>query len=155
MLTDLLDLLGLSSADLDPEFPPRLAYAGNIHPVVVLAERAVFDGFSFDPDALRALMDQQDWAGTVTVLWAESTGVFQARNLFPVGEITEDPATGSAAASTGAYLRQLGLAGIDDDGGFGELLIRQGMHVGRPSRLQVSIPESGGITVTAAAVPLS
>lgn len=38
-----------------------------------------------------------------------SASEFEARNLFPVGTMDEDPATGSAAASVGAYLRHLQL----------------------------------------------
>ena len=31
-----------------------------------------------------------------------------ARNIFPVGTLIEDPATGAAAAATGGYLRATG-----------------------------------------------
>ncbi len=54
---------------------------------------------------LAAQMSRQGWTGTITVLHEAGTNEFLARNLFPVGRITEDPVTGSAAASTGAYLR--------------------------------------------------
>jgi PhzF family phenazine biosynthesis protein len=89
-------------------------------------------------------MREQGWLGTVTVLHALSPVEFEARNLFPVGRITEDPATGSAAASTGAYLREHGFTGRT-------IQIRQGMHVGRPSLLTVTIPPYGGITVSGGA----
>ncbi|MCS5498029.1 PhzF family phenazine biosynthesis protein [Cnuibacter physcomitrellae] len=151
VLGRLLDLLGLTAAQLDPAHPPRAAFAGNVHPIVVVADRATFDGFGFDPRAMRALMDEQGWAGTVTVLHPLVAGaVYEARNLFPVGEITEDPATGSAAASTGAYLRELGVLTPP-----AEVEIRQGAHVGRPSLLRVTVPPTGGIVVrgTAAALP--
>ena len=93
-------------------------------------------------------MREQGWLGTVTVLCATGAEEFDARNLFPVGRITEDPATGSAAASTGAYLRELG---------FEERTIRisQGAHVGRPSLLTVRIPASGGIEVSGGATRLA
>lgn len=146
VLDRLLRLLGLEPADLHPDYPVRLSFAGNVHPVLVLAEKATFDGFSFDPPALRALMDEQGWKGTVTTLLVCSGTEFEARNLFPVGAITEDPATGSAAAATGAYLRELGLAEVP-----GRVLIHQGRHVGRPSLLTVDIPASGGITVSGTA----
>ncbi|MFS0732331.1 PhzF family phenazine biosynthesis isomerase [Microbacterium sp. 1P10UB] len=150
VLDRLLGLLGKTRADLDPRHPPRLSFAGNRHPVVVFAGRAVFDGFTFDPDAVRALMDEQGWAGTVTTLFAVSEAEFDARNLFPVGAITEDPATGSAAASVGAYLRALGL--VDSPA---RVTITQGAHVGRPSVLRVDIPPAGGITVTGTATPIA
>ena len=37
------------------------------------------------------------------------TREFEARNPFPPGGVREDPATGSAAAALGGYLRALGL----------------------------------------------
>ncbi|WP_125132983.1 PhzF family phenazine biosynthesis isomerase [Microbacterium sp. 10M-3C3] len=149
VLARLLDLLGLEPGDLDPALPVRVAFAGNRHPVLVVRERAVFDGFAFDPAAVRALMDAEGWTGTVTVVHRVGDAVWEARNLFPVGAITEDPATGSAAASFGGYLRELGAVQPP-----ATLRIHQGAHVGRPSLLQVDIPDAGGITVSGTATPL-
>ncbi|WP_367651787.1 PhzF family phenazine biosynthesis protein [Curtobacterium sp. MCPF17_052] len=80
---------------------------------------------------------------------AAGPAVYEARNLFPVGRITEDPATGSAAASVGAYLRAVGRASAGD-----RVVIRQGRHVGRPSLLLVDVPAAGGVTVTGGATPI-
>jgi len=148
VLDDLLGLLGATRADLHPDYPPRIAFAGNRHPVVVFAERERFDSFGFDPVAMRSLMDAQGWPGTVTTLRVIGAEEFEARNLFPVGVITEDPATGSAAASVGGYLRSIGRAP-------GHVVIHQGAHVGRPSLLTVDIPAAGGIVVTGTAVPIA
>lgn len=148
-LDAVLDLLELTRADLDDDLPPRLANTGNTHPVIVLGDQARFDGFSFDPDAVRALMDERGWPATITVAFRAAARRFQARNLFPVGRITEDPATGSAAASFGAYLRSLGAVPVP-----ATVVIEQGGHVGRPGELTVQIPASGGITVTGYAVAI-
>ncbi len=146
-LDAILSLLGVPHAALDPELPPRLSNAGNPHPVVVIADRAVFDAFAFDPDAVRALMDERGWPATITVLHRLGPERFAARNLFPVGRITEDPATGSAAAAVGAYLRDLG-------GAPARMVIEQGEHVGRPGVLTVDIPARGGVIVSGNAVPI-
>ncbi len=106
-LAAILQLLGLAPEVLEATLPPRLANAGNPHPVIAVEDRAAFDGFSFDPAAVRALMDDRGWPATITVIHRLAPDRFAARNLFPVGRITEDPATGSAAASVGAYLRSL------------------------------------------------
>lgn len=143
----LLALLGVTIDDIDPRYPVQESFAGNWHPIVVIAERELFDGFRFSPVDVAALMREQGWSGTVTVLHEVAPAQFEARNLFPVGNITEDPATGSAAASTGAYLRANGWAG-------GPIVIRQGAHVGRPSVLHVTIPPAGGIVVSGGATPL-
>lgn len=146
VLQRLLGLLALDSGALHEDFPARLSFTGNIHPVVVLREKGEFDAFGFDAGAMRSLMDEQGWAGTVTVLRVIGPTEFEARNLFPVGTIREDPATGSAAASTGAYLRAIGAVDAP-----ASVLIHQGRHVGRPSILRVSIPTTGGITVSGTA----
>ena len=159
VLDTLLAQLGVTRDDLDPRFPPQLSFAGNWHPVLVFADRAVFDTFAFDPSEMRRLMDAQGWTGTVITMFAleadddavedadAAVGRFEARNLFPVGTMSEDPATGSAAASVGGYLRALGIAPD-------RVLIHQGAHVGRPSVLTVDIPPTGGIIVSGTAVEI-
>lgn len=149
VLEALLRLLSTSLDRLDPAYPPRVSFAGNKHPIIVFGDRAEFDSFSFEPDAMRSLMNEQAWSGTVTTIFPSGEAVFDSRNLFPVGAITEDPATGSAAASFGGYLRALGLVEAP-----AEIEITQGAHIGRPSRLSVRIPETGGIVVTGTATPI-
>ncbi|MCT2087355.1 PhzF family phenazine biosynthesis protein [Microbacterium enclense] len=149
----LLGLLGLNADDLDPRMPLAEAFAGNWHPVVAVRTLERFDGFGYDADALRALMDERGWTGTVTVVHVPGEvadgGVVEARNLFPVGDITEDPATGSAAAALGAYLRdRLGLPAPF------HVTVHQGRHIGRPSILEVEVPATGGIHVGGGATPM-
>jgi PhzF family phenazine biosynthesis protein len=149
VLEMLLGLLSTSLDRLDPAYPPRVSFAGNRHPIIVFGDRAEFDSFTFDPDAMRSLMNEHGWSGTVTTAFAAGAAEFDSRNLFPVGAITEDPATGSAAAAFGGYLRALALVEAPAD-----IEITQGSHIGRPSRLLVHIPETGGIVVTGTATPI-
>ena len=154
VLDALLDLTGLTADALDERQPPRIAFAGNRHPVLVVADEVAFDGFAFDPGTARRLMDEHGWQATITVLRRLPDGAggglrFEARNIFPVGAIIEDPATGAAAAAVGGYLR--GLGAVDTPA---RIVIEQGRHVGRPSELVVDIPSSGGIVVSGTAVPI-
>jgi PhzF family phenazine biosynthesis protein len=157
VLAELLDLLGVERSALDERHPPAIAFAGNRHPVLVLADAAAFDAFTFDPARARRLMDARGWPATIAVLHrtaedpadAEDRMRFEARNVFPVGRITEDPATGAAAAAVGGYLRGLGAVRPP-----ARVRIAQGRHVGRPSELVVDIPERGGIVVSGTAVPI-
>ena len=149
-LAGILRLLGLTTGDLDPALRPRIAFAGNPHPVVFLADRTAFDGFRFDAFAVRALMDACGWPATIAVLHRSAPDRLLARNLFPVGRITEDPATGSAAAAVGAYLRAEMAVPVPS-----RIVIEQGEHVGRPGVLTVDIPSTGGIVVSGHAVPIA
>lgn len=147
VLERLLGMLGLTGSDLDDRFPAREAFAGNWHPILVVDDGELFDQFRFSPDEVAALMRENGWLGTITVLHSVGPADFDARNLFPVGRITEDPATGSAAASTGAYLRALGHPETT-------VRIHQGAHVRRPSLLTVTIPPRGGIVVSGGATQI-
>ena len=149
VLATLLGLLGVDRGDLHPAYPPMVAFAGNWHPILVFAERRTFDSFVFDPDSVRTLMDARNWAGTVTTLCEMGPAEYDSRNLFPVGTITEDPATGSAAAAFGGYLRLLSLVEPPS-----RVVVHQGSHVGRASVLTVDIPPTGGIIVSGEAVEI-
>lgn len=150
VLDRLLGILGVARVALRDDLPPRTAFAGNPHPVLVFRDAAVFDAFRFEPAELRALMDEQGWTGTVTTAVERAPGEFETRNLFPVGAITEDPATGSAAAALGAYVREFAAVGVP-----GRLVVHQGRHVGRPSILVVDVPAAGGLVVTGTATTIA
>jgi PhzF family phenazine biosynthesis protein len=149
-LADVLGALGLTSDDLHHDHAPAAVFGGNWHPLIVLADREVFDGFTPDLIHTRAVLDKHDWPATIIVLWPEGTGQWHARNVFPVGTITEDPATGAAAAATGGYLRAT--QAVEPPA---HIVIDQGRHVGRPSTLLVDIPLSGGIVVSGSATRIT
>lgn len=144
----LLDALGWSAGDLDPDWPLRVAYAGAWHPIVAAASRERLADLDYDFDALGALMAARDWT-TVDLVWRAAPGVVHARNPFPPGGVVEDAATGAAAAALGGYLRELRL--VDPPA---TVTIHQGDDMGRPSLLRVDIPADGGIAVSGTAVRL-
>lgn len=147
-LERVLEALDWRPEELDPALPPMLAYAGAWHLVLAARSAARLARLDYDVERLKALMED---AGLVTLqlVYREDELVFQARNPFPVGGVVEDPATGAAAAALGGYLRAAGLMPVP-----GELLIRQGEAMGRPSELRVRVPAAGGIRVSGAAVAL-
>lgn len=87
-------------------------------------------------ERLKALMIREDWT-TVNLFWQENDERFHTRNPFPVGGVVEDPATGAAAAAFGGYLRTIG-------SGSSEFTVIQGVAMGRPSTLKVSIASADG-----------
>ena len=143
-----LSALGWSRGELDRSIPPARAFAGAWHLVLAVAEPGTLARLDYDFDRLKALM-LADGLTTLQLLWREGRQVFHARNPFPVGGVVEDPATGAAAAALGGYLRDAGLLAAPTS-----ILIRQGEAMGRPSRLQVEVPEAGGIVVRGTAVPI-
>ncbi|MGY1715117.1 PhzF family phenazine biosynthesis isomerase [Geodermatophilus sp. SYSU D01106] len=147
---DLLTALGWSEADLDPDLPARVAYAGAWHPVLAAATRQRLADLEYDPAALGELMARRDWT-TVALVWREDATTFHARNPFPPGGVVEDPATGAAAAAFGGYLREQGLVPLP-----ARLTVLQGADMGRPSRLTVDVPAhpDAGVRVTGNAVAL-
>jgi PhzF family phenazine biosynthesis protein len=149
LLTEALSALGWERDELDPSIPPARAYAGAWHLVLAVSAAKRLANLDYDFDRLKALM-LQDGLTTLQLVWRERADLFHARNPFPVGGVLEDPATGAAAAALGGYLRDARLVTVP-----ATILIRQGEAMGRPSRLTVEIPASGGIIVTGTAVPIN
>ena len=143
-----LDLLGWQRADLDEAIPPARAYAGAWHLVLAALHARRLATLAYDFEALKAVM-RADGLTTLQLVWRERADLFHARDPFPVGGVFEDPATGAAAAALGGYLREAGLVAAP-----ASFVIRQGEAMGRPSRLFVDVPATGGIVVTGTAVPL-
>lgn len=149
LVEDTLAALGWAVHDLDSRIPPARAYAGAWHLVLAVAGRSTLDGLDYDFDRLRQVMDS-DGLTTLQLIWKESDAIYHSRNPFPVGGVVEDPATGAAAAALGGYLRDARLLAVP-----AHIVIRQGEAIGRPSRLDVAIPESGGIVVSGPATRLA
>jgi PhzF family phenazine biosynthesis protein len=132
-LAEALAALDWPAADLDPAFPPRIAFAGARHLVLGAGTRARLADLAYDFARLEALMHRLDLT-TVQLVWRASATVFHVRDPFPVGGVVEDPATGAAAAAFGAYARELGLVPEES-----VLTLHQGEDLGRPGELTVTL----------------
>ncbi|WP_330330146.1 PhzF family phenazine biosynthesis protein [Streptomyces sp. NBC_00536] len=132
-LAEALAALDWPAADLDPAFPPKVAYAGARHLVLGAATRERLADLSYDFARLEALMRRLDLT-TVQLVHRAAPDVFHVRDPFPVGGVVEDPATGAAAAAFGAYARELGL--VPDEA---VLTLHQGADMGRPGVLSVEL----------------
>ncbi|MBT2493366.1 PhzF family phenazine biosynthesis isomerase [Streptomyces sp. ISL-96] len=132
-VAEALAALDWPAADLDPAFPPRIAYAGARHLILAAATRERLARLAYDFEGLAALMRRLDLT-TVQLVWREDATTFHVRDPFPVGGVVEDPATGAAAAAFGAYVRELGLVPADST-----LTLHQGVDMGRPGVLTVEL----------------
>jgi PhzF family phenazine biosynthesis protein len=149
MINEVLTALRWLPRELDPQLPPRIAFAGARHLILAAATRQRLAVLDYEFDRLKTLMLKLDLT-TVDLVWREHDDLFHARNPFPVGGVYEDPATGAAAAAFGAYLRALGIVAAP-----AQVTILQGSELGRPSLVIVDIPPGDdGITVTGQAVPI-
>lgn len=148
LVDEVLGSLGWAVADLDLSIPPALAYAGAWHLVLAVNSAARLAELNYEFDGLKAIMEREEWL-TLQLVWREESHLFHSRNPFPIGGVIEDPATGSAAAALGGYLRSANLITTPTT-----IVIRQGESMGRPSRIEVDIPIEGGIRVTGQAVQI-
>jgi PhzF family phenazine biosynthesis protein len=148
LLNEALGAIGWTYRDLDSTIPPALAYAGSWHLVLAVTENQQLQTLTYNFEALKAIMLRENLT-TLQLVWRESENCFYARNPFPVGGVVEDPATGSAAAALGGYLRDAGLMTAPN-----RFVIHQGEAMGRPSRIVVEVPVSGGIVVTGQAIAI-
>jgi PhzF family phenazine biosynthesis protein len=148
LLAAALDALRWQASDLDPNFPPKVSYAGARHLILAASTRERLADLDYDFEALKAIMHQHDLV-TVDLVHREDETTFHARNPFPVGGVVEDPATGAAAAAFGAYLRNERLITPP-----ATITVHQGVDMGRPSLLTISIGDQPEIRVSGRAVAM-
>jgi trans-2,3-dihydro-3-hydroxyanthranilate isomerase len=136
----LLAAVGLTSADLDPIGPPRSVGTGlrQVHlPVRANAVARVA------PDYGR--IDSVHPDGMILVFhWDADARTSHARMFAPGSGVTEDPATGSAALGFGVWLASAGLLPADAETAY---TVRQGIEMGRPSRLECTVTTERGQVV--------
>ncbi|MDX1675243.1 MAG: PhzF family phenazine biosynthesis protein [Longimicrobiales bacterium] len=104
-----------------------------------VADIAALDAMRPDFDRLRALGRDDRIIVFYPFVLDPETGRVRARSFAPAVDIDEDPATGTAAASLGAYLAREWL--VDETA---ELRIRQGEAMGRPSELRLQLQHQDG-----------
>jgi PhzF family phenazine biosynthesis protein len=148
LVSEALAALGWEKNELDGSIPPVRAYAGAWHLVLAVQDLKRLASLDYDFERLKTLM-LEDGLTTLQLIWREMPDLFHSRNPFPVGGVVEDPATGAAAAALGGYLRDAGLVTAPTT-----IHIRQGEVMGRPSRITVEIPATGGVVVTGTAVSM-
>lgn len=146
LLTTVLELLGWKVDELEPGLLPMRIFAGLEHLVLPAATAGRLERLEFDPEALGAVM-RAERLDTLQLIWRDDEGVYHSRNPCPGVGIFEDPATGSAAAALGGYLRDQGHLDAP-----AAITILQGETMGRPSTIAVEIPADGGIVVSGTAV---
>lgn len=140
--------VGLTASDVVDDFhPPLVASVGLAFLFAEIANRGALGRAHPDASAVSALLSRTRAAGLLlyTRHGANAGWDVQARMFSPQDGIGEDSATGSAAAALAALHAELAGAG---DGEF-ELLIGQGIDMGRPSLLRARAVKRHGAVVSA------
>jgi len=133
--TALAKSLGLAPKDFDPHLDSECVSTGIFNLMVPLKNRAVLGKIAMNMFELRKLLGKN--ATMAYCFAAGANGKVFSRGMLP-WEIYEDPATGSAAGSLGAYLVRHGKLAPGHT-----LSILQGEEMGRPSHIEVEVTQSG------------
>lgn len=123
--------LALGPSDFDPSLPIEFVSTGFFNLLVPLRRRSALRRIEPNPLALRRVLRN---LGTMAYCFAAGNrNTVFARGILP-WEIAEDPGTGSAAGSLGAYLVHQGRLKLATP-----LEIHQGIEMQRPSRIRVEV----------------
>jgi trans-2,3-dihydro-3-hydroxyanthranilate isomerase len=127
--------LGLAQKDFNPHLEPECVSTGIFNLMVPLRNRETLSKIAMNMFELRKLLGKN---ATMAYCFAlGGNGKVFSRGMLP-WEIYEDPGTGSAAGSLGAYLVQHGELAAGHT-----LSILQGEEMGRPSHIEVEVTQTG------------
>jgi trans-2,3-dihydro-3-hydroxyanthranilate isomerase len=136
--------LGLPAAALDESMPAQVVSCGLPYVLVPLATRAAVDSAMLDRSAYDRLLSGAAPDANGVFLFsterATDTATAYSRMFAPAVGVHEDPATGSASGPLGCYLVRHGLVSRERAGA---MLSLQGVKMGRPSHVHISIGVDG------------
>jgi trans-2,3-dihydro-3-hydroxyanthranilate isomerase len=137
--------LGIESKDLVTELPPQEVSSGVPFLFVGLATRAAVDAVVLDRAGMARVYRAAGMAERPIFVFsldrADDDATAYSRMFAPSFGIAEDPATGGASGPLGAYLVRHGAVGSERAG---QILSLQGVKMGRPSRIHISVGRPSG-----------
>ena len=138
--------LGVPFDALHASLPPQAVGTGNTFLMVPLASVAAVSSALADTRMLNHVEKELGALGLYFFAFDESGGMsrIRARMFAPGAGVPEDPATGSAAGPLGVYLALHGALPGGVAEGRGRFTIDQGVEMGRPSELEVTVLLDGG-----------
>ena len=138
--------VGVSEADVISGLPIQIVSCGVPFLFVPLATRAAVDSASIDRRAITRCYESTGLEERPVFFFTPDDGgandgaTVYSRMLAPGFGIAEDPATGGASGPLGSYLLRYGLVPADTARSMVSL---QGVAMGRPSRIHMSIDGDG------------
>ena len=128
--------LGLTTADLKANLPVQIGSAGVPFLFVPVVSLEALGRAKLNLAALSSFMDAEHRAVFLFTRFNDGADI-RARMLGEALGVVEDPATGSAHGPLGAYLATHGVLSLQEGGA--TFVSRQGVEMGRPSRIEVSV----------------
>jgi len=132
---ELASALGVAATDFDSELEPEFVSTGVSNLMVPFKSRAALGRIEMNMSELRRLQGKDSTMAYCFALNGSNKAF--TRGMLP-WELYEDPATGSAAGSLGAYLVQHGKLSPNE-----KFYIQQGVEMGRPSQIEVEVDQTG------------
>jgi trans-2,3-dihydro-3-hydroxyanthranilate isomerase len=138
--------LGVPFDALHPSLPPQAVGTGNTFLMVPLASVEAVSSALADTRMLNHVERELSVLGLFFFAFEGAAGNprLRARMFAPGAGVPEDPATGSAAGPVGVYLALHGALPGGVAEGLGRFTIDQGVEMGRPSELDVTVLLEGG-----------
>lgn len=130
--------LGITAADIRDDLPIQFVSTGVPFMFIPLHGLEALAKCTVNADSIGALVKAGEQAPLIYMFVANESGDFapRSRMFAPHSGVSEDPATGSAAAPFGAYAATYGLIKPAPKASF---VIRQGVEMGRPSEIHVEV----------------
>ena len=133
--------LGLTTADLKANLPVQIGSAGVPFLFVPVVSLEALGRARLNLAALSSFMEDEHRAVFLFTRHQDGADI-RARMLGEALGVVEDPATGSAHGPLGAYLATHGVLSLQEGGA--TFVSRQGVEMGRPSRIEVSVQAVDG-----------
>ncbi len=137
--------LGIDPGEVTPGLPIEVVSSGLPVLFIPLETRRAVDGVTFDLAGMRPVFARHQLDDPPVFVFSLETGHDDAtaysRMFAPAFGIPEDPATGGASGPLGAYLVRHGAVQTE---GTVQMVSLQGVTMGRPSRVHISIASSPG-----------
>jgi trans-2,3-dihydro-3-hydroxyanthranilate isomerase len=130
-------VLGVDAGAISDRTPIQEVSCGLPFVYVPMTSRAAVDDCMLDPRALDAVFAEAGFVRRNVFIFSTEQGDDQAAAYSRMlGADREDPATGSASGPLGCYLVRYGLVPASRAG---DVISRQGVKMGRPSRVHIRV----------------
>ncbi|GAC1425787.1 MAG: PhzF family phenazine biosynthesis protein [Candidatus Velthaea sp.] len=125
------EALGLKKRDMHAAAPPQVVSTGTPQLQVALASLDALDRITVDRRLL--FPKKRDFLSVHVFAAADDGYALHARHFADIGDVLEDPFTGSATGGMAAYCARYGIVGAQT------YRVAQGMHLNRPGEAEVEV----------------